>query len=77
MADDFGILFELLERHGREVSGRAAPNISDDIRAKLANMAAGKCDEERREELVKVLHEQPDLVPLLAQEILKLRKSPR
>ena len=77
MADDFGIVFELLEKHTSEVGGRAVPDISRELRQELANLAAGNCNEEQRQGLIRVLVERPDLLPVLAQEIRKLRKLPQ
>jgi hypothetical protein len=77
MTDDFTIVFELLERHISEVGGRAAPNISPEIREKLAKLAAGMCNQNQRPELIRLLTERSDLLPTLAREVKKLRPPPR
>jgi hypothetical protein len=71
--DDFQILFELLE--SQEVSGRSAAMVSSDLREKIAKFAAGTCNEEEREQMKKMLREQPDLIPALVTEIRALRPS--
>jgi hypothetical protein len=71
--DDFQILFELLE--SQEVSGRSAATVSSDLREKIAKFAAGTCNEEEREQMKKMLREQPDLIPALVTEIRALRPS--
>lgn len=73
MNDDFQILFELLE--SQEVSGRSAAMVSSDLREKIAKFAAGTCNEEEREQMKKMLREQPDLIPALVTEIRALRPS--
>jgi hypothetical protein len=73
MTADFTIVFELLERHISEVGGRAALNISSEIREKLVKLAAGMCNENQRQELIRLLTERSDLLPVLAQEIKKMR----
>jgi hypothetical protein len=73
--NDFQILFELLEGGAQEVSGRAAATISSDLREKIANFAAGKCNEEERDQMKKLLREQPDLIPVLVTEIQALRPT--
>ncbi|MEY2557713.1 MAG: hypothetical protein QOE34_1138 [Verrucomicrobiota bacterium] len=73
MNDDFQILFELLE--SQEVSGRSAATVSSDLREKIAKFAAGTCNEEEREQMKKMLREQPDLIPALVTEIRALRPS--
>jgi hypothetical protein len=73
--DDFQILFELLEGGAQEVSGRAAATVSSDLREKIAKFAAGSCNEEERDQMKKMLREQPDLIPVLVTEIRALRPS--
>jgi hypothetical protein len=73
--DDFQILFELLEGGAQEVSGRAAATVSSDLREKIAKFAAGTCNEEERDQMKKLLREQPDLIPVLVTEIRALRPA--
>lgn len=75
MNDDFQILFELLEDPAQEVTGRIAATLPADLGEKVARFAAGKCSEEEREEMKKLLREQPDLVSVLANEVRALRPS--
>ena len=75
MNDDFQILFELLEGGVQEVSGRAAATVSSDLREKIAKFAAGTCNEEERDQMKKLLREQPDLIPVLVTEIRALRPT--
>ena len=74
MKDDFQILLEFLESDRPEVAGRAATTVSPDFREKLVKFAAGKCTEEERTEVKKLLQEQPHLIPALARETLALRQ---
>jgi hypothetical protein len=73
--NDFQILFELLEGPAREVSGRIAAALPADLREKLARFASGKCSEEERDLVKKLLREQPDLVSVLATEVRALRPA--
>jgi hypothetical protein len=73
--DDFQILFELLEDPAQEVSGRIAAALPADLREKIARFAAGKCSEEERDEMKKLLREQPELASVLATEVRALRPS--
>lgn len=75
MNDDFQILFELLEDPAQEVTGRIAAALPADLREKVAKFAAGKSSEEEREEMKKLLREQPDLASVLATEVRALRPS--
>ena len=73
MKDDFQILLEFLESDRPEVAGRAATTVSPDFREKLVKFAAGKCTEEERTQVKKLLQEQPHLISALARETLALR----
>jgi hypothetical protein len=73
--DDFQILFELLEDGAQEVSGRSAAAVSSELRERIAKFAAGRCNEEERDKMKKLLREQPDLIPVLVTEIRALRPS--
>ncbi len=75
MNDDFQILFELLEDPPQEVAGRIAAALPADLREQIARFAAGKCSEEERDEMKKLLREQPDLASVLATEVRALRPS--
>ena len=75
MNDDFKILFELLEGPAQEVTGRTAAIVPTELREKIARFAAAACSEEEREQMKKLLREQPDLIPVLVTEIRALRPS--
>ena len=75
MNDDFQILFELLEDPAQEVTGRIAAALPADLREKVSRFAAGKSSEEERDEMKKLLREQPDLASVLASEVRALRPS--
>jgi hypothetical protein len=73
--DDFQLLFEVLEGQDPEVSGRAATMVPAELREKIARFAAGRCSEEEREQMKKLLRETPDLIPVLVTETRALRQS--
>ena len=75
MNDDFKILLEFLDRDVREVAGRAGAAIPAELKEKIARFASGKCTEEERVEMKKLLHEQPDLIPTLVAETMALRQA--
>ena len=75
MNDDFHILFELWEDDSQEVTGRVAAAIPSDLREKIARFAAGRCTEDERDQMKKLLRERPDLIPILAGETRALRQS--
>lgn len=76
MTDDFSVLFDLIKQPD-EVVGRAAQTISPEIQKRLAKFAAGNCDDHERRELLALLQQQPDLIPVLVREIKTLRESPK
>jgi len=61
--DDFSILFELLETSAPEVAGRGSTTVSRKLGKKLAKLAAGRCNDGERRELINLLQQQPDLIP--------------
>jgi hypothetical protein len=73
--DDFKILFEILEGRDQEVTGRVATTAPAELREKIARFAAGKCSEEERDQMKKLLREKPDLIPVLVAETRALRQS--
>jgi hypothetical protein len=74
--DDFKILFELLDDDDvHEVAGRALATVPLELRDRIAKFAAGQCDEEERDQMKKLLREEPDLIPLLVNEIHALRPT--
>ena len=75
MNDDFKILLEFLDSDVREVGGRSAATIPAELKEKIARFASGKCTEEERVEMKKLLHEQPDLIPTLVAETMALRQA--
>jgi hypothetical protein len=73
--DDFKILLEFFDGDAQEVAGRAA-TIPAELREKIAKFASGKCTEEERAELKKLLQEQPELIAALVTETRALREPP-
>ena len=76
MNDDFKILLEFFAGDASEVAGRAAATIPTELREKIAKFARGKCTEEERVEMKKLLQEKPDLIPTLVTETKALRQAP-
>ena len=74
MNDDFKILLEFLDRDVQEVAGRSVATIPADLKEKIARFANGKCTEEERSEMKKLLQEQPNLIPTLVAETKALRQ---
>lgn len=74
MNDDFKILLEFFEGDVQEVAGRSAATIPAELREKIAKFASGKCTEEERAELKKLLQEQPNLIAALVTETRALRE---
>ena len=76
MNDDFKILLEFFDGDAQEVAGRAAATIPAELRERIAEFASGKCTEEERVEMKKLLQEQPNLISALVTETRALRQSP-
>ena len=74
MNDDFKILLEFFAGDAPEVAGRAAATIPTELRDKIVKFASGKCTEEERVEMKKMLQEQPQLIPALVTEAKALRQ---
>jgi hypothetical protein len=72
--DDFKILLEFLDRDVQEVAGRSVATIPADVKERIARFASGKCTEEERGEMKKLLQEQPHLIPTLVAETKALRQ---
>jgi hypothetical protein len=72
--DDFKILLEFFDGNVPEVAGRTAAAIPGDVREKIAKFASGKCTEQERVEMKKLLQEQPQLIPALVTETKALRQ---
>jgi len=72
--DDFKILLEFFDGDVQEVAGRSAATIPTELRKKIAKFASGKCTEEERVEMKKLLQEQPQLIPSLVTETKSLRQ---
>ena len=76
MNDDFKTLLEFFDGDGREVAGRtAAATIPPELREKIAKFAGGKCTEEERVEMKRLLREEPQLIPVLVTETKALRQA--
>ena len=76
MNDDFKILLEFFDGDAQEVAGRAAATIPHELQERIAKFATGKCTEEERIEMKKLLQERPHLIPALVTETRALRQSP-
>jgi len=74
--DDFKILLEMLEGDVAEVGGRSAAMVPAEVQEKMARFANGKCTEEERVEIKKLLQEQPHLIPTIVAETKALRQAP-
>jgi hypothetical protein len=74
--DDFKILLEFFAGQAGEVAGREMAAIPTELREKIARFASGKCTEEERVEMKKLLQEQPRLIPTLVSETKALRQPP-
>jgi hypothetical protein len=74
--DDFKILLEFLEGDVQEVAGRSMAVIPADLKEKIARFAGGKSTEEERDEMKKLLQEQPQLISTLVLEAKALRQPP-
>jgi hypothetical protein len=74
--DDFKILLEFFAGDAPEVLGRAVETVPNELREKIAKFASGKCTEEARVEMKKLLQEQPGLIPMLVTETKALRQAP-
>jgi hypothetical protein len=74
--DDFKILLEFFAGDAQEVSGRESATLPTELRDKIAKFASGKCTEEERVEMKKLLQEQPHLIPTLVTETKALRQAP-
>jgi hypothetical protein len=75
VTDDFKILLEFFDGDAQEVAGRAAATIPAELREKIAKFASGKCTEEERVEMKKLLQGQPELIAALVTETRALRES--
>jgi hypothetical protein len=73
--DDFKILLEFFDGDVQEVAGRSATTMPAEVREKIAKFASGKCTEEERVEMKKMLQEQPHLIPALVTETKALRQA--
>lgn len=75
MNDDFKILLEFFAGDAQEVAGRETATIPAELREKIAKFAGGKCTEEERVEMKKLLQEKPQLIPTLVTETKALRQA--
>ncbi|HKP01962.1 MAG TPA: hypothetical protein VJU77_01250 [Chthoniobacterales bacterium] len=76
MNDDFKILLEFFDGDVQEVAGRSAPPITGELQERIARFVSGKCTEEERTEMKKLLQEKPHLIPALVAETKALRQPP-
>jgi len=77
MTDDFSVLFDLLGYEKTEVAGRGSLTMPREFRENLAKLAAGRCNDEERRDLLSALSKQPELISELVNEIRKLRGASR
>ena len=75
MTDDFKILLEFFDGDVQEVGGRSIATIPTEVREKIVRFASGKCTEQERVEMRKLLQEQPQLIPALVSETKALRQA--
>ena len=76
MNDDFKILLEFFDGDVQEVAGRSAAPIPGELQERIARFVSGKCTEEERTEMKKLLQEKPHLIPALVAETKALRQPP-
>jgi predicted transcriptional regulator len=76
VTDDFKILLEFFDGDAQEVAGRETATIPAELREKIAKFASGKCTEEERAEMKKLLQEKPQFIPTLVTETKALRQAP-
>jgi hypothetical protein len=75
--EDLAALFRLIDPDTTEVVGREGAPIPAELRKKLARFAAGECNDQERHELLTLVQQQRNLIPVLANEIKRLRNSPK
>lgn len=75
MATAFKIVAEFLDRFEAEVEGRSKMDPSAEVRAKIRAFARGELTEGDRDAIVALLRENPQWVPLLAEEVKALRSG--
>jgi hypothetical protein len=73
MSDQFGILARFLDQFDLEVEGRAREDPPEEVKSRLRQFAAGNLGPAEREELTRLLHQHPQWVGFLAEEVKALR----
>ena len=73
MANTFEILAGFLDHFDHEVEGREQLQVSDGVRLKLREFAAGKLPSHEQDDLVQQLNRNPEWVASLAAEVKALR----
>jgi len=76
MANSFEILTRFLERYSDEVEGRQLREPSLEVTNKLKEFAKGTLPEDERNTLLNLLKENPNWIPVIANEIKALRPGP-
>jgi hypothetical protein len=71
--NEFDAVFKLALDIPIEVSGRASADVPQVTRDQLARFAAGATTDEEREEIKRLVLEQPELIPFLVEEVKRLR----
>lgn len=76
MPEAFEILSRFLERYDNDVEGRSTEEPAADVQRQLKRFATGELSEAERSEVARLLHANPQWVPLLAREVRALRANP-
>jgi len=77
MTDPFTIISEFLERCGGEVQGRSLEELPPpEVQSQIEAFARGTLEASSREALVQLLHDHPEWIGRLAEEVKSLRTNP-
>ena len=77
MPNTFEILAGFLDHFDHDVQGREHLQVSENVRTKLREFAAGKLPPHEQDDLVQQLNRNPEWVASLAAEVKALRSSPK
>ena len=75
MANQFTILSRFLERYSDDVEGRSMEEPSTEVQQMLKNFADGSLSEADRKDVIALLQNNPNWVPLLASQAKALRNN--
>lgn len=76
MANEFEILAGFLAKFGDEVEGRELPEPPKNVQTQMQALARGSLAESERAQLLSLLHENPQWLGRLADEVKSLRSEP-